>query len=156
MNKSGNIFEIITGTLVLLCAVIFLTNSLSKSSSKTSSSNYLISAKFNNIDGVSSGSDVKISGVKVGLVKDIDIDNNSYQAILYLSINKDIKLPFDSSVKVASEGLLGSKYIAISPGSDEEYLIDGDEIEFTQSSVNLEELLGKFIFSSKNEDNKNE
>lgn len=148
MNKVNNYFEIIVGTFVLVCAAVFLFGSLNKSSVGTDINSYVVTAKFNNIDGIAPGSDVKISGVKVGTVKSQNLDPSDFQASLSLNISSNVKLPYDSSIKVSSEGLLGSKYLAISPGSQDEFLEDGDQIEFTQSSVNLEELLGKFIFSS--------
>lgn len=154
MTKTNNYFEIIVGTFVLLSAAFFLFTSLNSSSSNVSSG-YKLIAKFDNTDGVSSGSDVKISGVKVGTVESQSLDEETFRGVLTLNIANNIKLAADSSVKIASEGLLGSKYIAISPGGDEENLQDGEEIEFTQSSVNLEDLLGKFIYSS-NSKNDNE
>ena len=65
-----------------------------------------------------------------------------------MNIDSSIQIPIDSSIKIVSEGLLGSKYLLINPGADEEYIKNGNEIEYTQSSVNFEELLGKFIFNS--------
>lgn len=156
MNKANNYFEIIVGTFVLVCAIIFLFSSVGQTSIQSSSNNYVVTAKFNNIDGISLGSDVKISGVKIGSVLAQKLDKKTFQAVLELSIDSNIQLPYDSSVKVSSEGLLGSKYLSISPGAEEEYLQNGDEIEFTQSSVNLEDLLGKFIFNSKSEEKENE
>jgi len=156
MNKTNNYFEIIIGTFVLAAALIFLLGSFNKSSVAAQSDSYIVTAKFSNIDGISSGSDVKISGIKVGTVKSQNLDSNTFQASVSLDINSDIKLPYDSSIKVSSEGLLGSKYLSIAPGSQEELLENGDEIEFTQSSVNLEDLLGKFIFSSKDKEKKDE
>lgn len=153
MNKTNNYFEIIVGTFVLVSALVFLLGSFNKSSVSNESDSYIVTAKFNNIDGISPGSDVKISGVKVGTVESQKLDSTDYQASLSLTIRSDIKLPYDSSIKVASEGLLGSKYLSIAPGSQDEYLENGDPIEFTQSSVSLEDLLGKFIFNSKEEKN---
>lgn len=147
MTKNNNYFEIIVGTFVLLCAFFFFFSSFSKSKIN-SSNNYSLIAKFENADGVAIGTDIKISGVKIGSVIDQSLDSQTFRAQLNLSISKDVILSSDSSAKIASEGLLGSKYIAITPGGDEENLKNGDEIQFTQSSVNLEELLGKFIFSS--------
>ena len=69
-------------------------------------------------------------------------------SLLYFELDKNVLIPADSSIKVASEGLLGSKYLAIAVGSDSEFLQTNQEISFTQSSVNFEELLGKFIFSN--------
>jgi phospholipid/cholesterol/gamma-HCH transport system substrate-binding protein len=146
MNKNNNYFEIIVGTFVLVCAIYFFVSSF-KSSKVASKSGYEILAKFENIDGISNGSDVKISGVKIGSVADQYLDEKDFRATLKISINKDVKLPADSSAKIASEGLLGSKYLSITPGGDIEEMKAGDEIMFTQSSVNLEDLLGKFIFN---------
>lgn len=146
MHKANNYFEIIVGTFVLFCAIFFFFSSF-KSAKVNSSGGYHLLAKFENIDGISNGSDVKISGVKIGTVESQFLNEKDFRATLNLNLNPNIKLPSDSSAKVASEGLLGSKYLAITPGSDEEILKEGDEISFTQSSVNLEDLLGKFIFN---------
>lgn len=154
MNKQNNYFEIIVGTFVLFTAIFFFFNSF-KNSKVSESEGYEIIAKFDNIDGLSQGSDVKISGVKIGTVADQYLDTKDYRATLKLLIKNDVKLSTDSSAKIASEGLLGSKYLAIEPGGDDEFIKTGEEIKFTQSSVNLEELLGKFIFSS-NSDKKDE
>jgi phospholipid/cholesterol/gamma-HCH transport system substrate-binding protein len=156
MNKSNNYFEIIVGSFVLLCAVFFFFSSL-KSAKLNSSGGYHLIAKFENIDGISGGSDVKISGVKIGTVESQFLDEKDFRATLKLNLDSSVKLPLDSSAKVSSEGLLGSKYLSITPGGDEENLKDGEEIRFTQSSVNFEDLLGKFIFSSNSKkDEKNE
>ena len=147
MNKNNNYFEIIIGTFVLFCAIFFLVTSF-KSSAISTTDGYLLIAKFDNSDGISNGSDIKISGVKIGTVEKQTLDVEEFRAILTLKIDNNIKLPIDTSIKVASEGLLGSKYLSITPGADDENLQTGEEISFTQSSVNLEDLLGKFIFSS--------
>ncbi len=155
MTKSNNYFEIIVGTFVLICALVFFFTSFNKSQSKTVSG-YRLIAKFDNADGVNNGSDVKISGVKIGTVENQFLDAESFKATLQINIPNHIKLPSDSSIKISSEGLLGSKYLSISPGGDDENLKDGDEIMFTQSSVNFEDLLGKFIFNStEKKDDKN-
>jgi phospholipid/cholesterol/gamma-HCH transport system substrate-binding protein len=151
MHKNNNYFEIIVGTFVLFCAIFFFTTSF-KNANVSASSGYELIAKFDNIDGIASGSDVKISGVKVGSVIDQFLDEKDFRATAKLVINSNIKIPSDSSAKVSSEGLLGSKYLAITPGGDEESLASGDEIQFTQSSVSFEELLGKFIFSNEKKD----
>lgn len=144
----NNLFEIIVGTFVLLIAVFFFVFSFSKSGISTSNT-YQVLAKFDNIDGIGAGSDVKISGVKIGAVESSSIDIDNYQAIVRININEDIKIPTDSSAKITSSGLLGGKYIAIEIGAEEENINSNGVILFTQSGVNLEELLGKFIFGSK-------
>lgn len=150
-SKNNNYFDFTIGTLVLLCALIFFYSSLNSSKIK-SSSGYQLFAKFDNANGISQGSDVKISGVKIGTVTNQEIDEKKFRAVLKFSIDNKIKLPIDSSAKIVSDGLLGSKYLEISPGSQDDMLNEGDEITFTQSSVNFEELLAKFMFSSKNKE----
>lgn len=153
MNKNNNYFEIIVGTFVLFCAAFFFFSSF-KNSRVSNAVGYNLIAKFDNIDGIENGSDVKISGVKVGTVVEQILDEQTFRAALKININNSVKLPSDSSAKIASEGLLGSKYLSINPGADEEILKDGDEISFTQSSVNFEDLLGKFIFGDKEKNEK--
>ena len=146
----NNLFEVIIGTFVLLCATYFFIFSFKQSNISTDDS-YKIIAEFEDIGDINNGSDVKISGVKIGTVDSQKLNPESYRAILTLNINKNVKLPTDSSAKIVSASLLGGKFIAIEPGADEEILQNGDMITFTQSSVNFEELLGKFMFSGKNE-----
>lgn len=153
MNKNNNYFEIIVGTFVLFCAIYFFATSF-KSAKVSSSGGYEVIAKFENIDGIVVGSDVKISGVKIGTVSEQFLDEKDFRATLKILINHNIKIPTDSSAKISSEGLLGSKYLSITPGGDDESLALGDEIQFTQSSVNFEDLLGKFIFSNEQKNDK--
>jgi len=149
MNKSHNYFDFLIGSLVLLGAIGFFFYSF-KNSKISTNEGYNIFAKFENADGISIGSDIKISGIKVGSIVEQSLDEKTFKANLKMNVLDNIKIPSDSSAKIVSEGLLGSKYISISLGGDEENLKDGQEILFTQSSVNFEELLGKFIFSGKN------
>lgn len=150
MNKSNNYFDFIVGTIVIILAILFLILSF-KNTKSSSFAGYEILAKFENADGINIGSDIKISGVKIGVVSSYSLDNKTFQAILKLNIDDNVKIPSDSSAKIVSEGLLGGKYIAITPGGSDENINSGDELSFTQSSVNFEELLGKFIFNSKND-----
>ncbi len=148
MNKTNNYFEIIVGTFVLVAAIWFFVSSAKNAKLTATASRYHIIAKFDNIDGISPGSDIKISGVKVGIVEDQFLDGQTFRAVLKMAIDDSVKLSLDSSAKIASEGLLGSKFLSLQPGSDENNLKNGDEIKFTQSSVSFEDLLGKFIYSS--------
>lgn len=148
INKNNNYFDFIIGTFVILCAGLFFLNSF-KSAKVSDSDGYFLIAKFDNINGISGGSDVKISGVKIGTVIDQFIDEKTFRATIKFSINDKIKLPSDSSAKIVSDGLLGSKFLEINPGSQEDLLNEGDELIFTQSSVNFEDLLARFMFSDK-------
>jgi len=148
MNKSHNYFDFLVGTIVLLFAIGFFTYSF-KSSKISSNSGYDILAKFDNADGITIGSDIKIAGIKIGSIIEQNLDEKTSKANLKMNISSTVKIPADSSAKIVSEGLLGAKYISISLGGDEEILQNGQEISFTQSSLNFEELHGKFIFSDK-------
>ena len=148
INKNNNYFDFIVGTFVILCAGLFFLSSF-KSSKVSNADGYFLIAKFDNINGISGGSDVKISGVKIGTVIDQFFDEKTFRATVKFSINDKIKLPSDSSAKIVSDGLLGSKFLEINPGSQDDLLNEGDELIFTQSSVNFEDLLARFMFSDK-------
>ena len=145
---SKNFVETIIGAIVILVAAWFIVVFASKTGNiSVASDNYDLIAKFENADGVSSGSAVKIGGVKIGVITKQNLDPKTYYAILTVSINNGIKIPKDSNAKIVSDGLLGAKYISIIPGGDEAMLSKGEEIKFTQSSVNLESLISKMIFN---------
>jgi len=147
-----NVFETVIGFIVLICAGAFLYFALKISNTQTIHG-YSIEAKFENVEGILPGSDVKIGGIKVGSVLRQKVDPETYEAKIVIEINKDIKIPTDSSIKVASSGLLGTKFIKLEPGADDTYLQEGDEIMFTQSTIDLEDLIGKFIFNGKKKNN---
>lgn len=141
-----NILETLMGAIVLLVAGGFLVFAY-KGSQMHVESGYTVSGRFSDISGIGLGSDVRVGGIKVGVVSDLALDHNSYEAVVSMQIGRSTKLPKDSSASVVSSGLLGEKYIQLTPGGEEDMLSDGGRIEFTQSAVNLEELIGKFMFS---------
>ena len=142
-----NIVETLLGAFVLVVAVVFFVYSTGKANVGSSGGGYNIKAQFSDIGSLNTGDDVKISGVKVGAVKAIDLDPVLYNADVTLSINDGVKLPYDTSARISSEGLLGGTYMALDIGGDPELMEEGDEIAITQSAQNLEQLLGQFIFS---------
>jgi phospholipid/cholesterol/gamma-HCH transport system substrate-binding protein len=148
INKNNNYFDFIIGTFVILCAGFFFLSSFN-STKINNSGGYFLLAKFDNVNGIAGGSDVKISGVKIGTVIEQFIDEKTFRATIKFTINDKIKLPSDSSAKIVSDGLLGSKFLEINPGSQDDLLNEGDELVFTQSSVNFEDLLARFMFSEK-------
>jgi phospholipid/cholesterol/gamma-HCH transport system substrate-binding protein len=145
MGRHG-VAETLTGALVLVIALTFLAYAVAHSG-RTAGAGYTLHARFDHIDGLAVGGDVRIAGVKVGTVTDERIDPKSFSAIVSLTVRDDIQLPKDSAALIVSESLLGGKYISLSPGGDETDLKPGQTITVTQSSVSLEDLLGKFIFS---------
>jgi phospholipid/cholesterol/gamma-HCH transport system substrate-binding protein len=139
--------EILTGAAVLLAAAGFLGFAMAHSG-RTTSAGYKLHASFDHIDGLNPGADVRIAGVKVGNVLDMRVDPKSFLAEVTLSVSDNIHLPKDSAAEITSESLLGGKYLNLSPGGDAQEIPPGGTITITQSSVSLEQLLGKFIFSA--------
>jgi phospholipid/cholesterol/gamma-HCH transport system substrate-binding protein len=141
------IAEVLTGAVVLITAVGFMGFAVAHSGRSAGGPSYELKASFDHIDGLNEGADVRIAGVKVGSVSAERIDPTSYQAVVTMSISGGIQIPKDTSAEVVSESLLGGKYLNLSPGGDTVMLNPGAAITITQSSVSLEQLLGKFIFS---------
>ncbi|MBO0711788.1 MAG: outer membrane lipid asymmetry maintenance protein MlaD [Acetobacteraceae bacterium] len=142
-----NIGEILAGAAVLVIAAGFLAYAVAHSG-RTSVSGYQLHASFDHIDGLGVGSDVRIAGVKVGSVLDTRIDPKTFLANVTLTVADAIRLPKDSSAQITSESLLGGKYLELQPGGEATMLQPGATITITQSSVSIEQLLGKFIFSA--------
>lgn len=140
--------ETIVGSIVLILCIffVFIVYKNGSLDAYDNSNNYVLNASFERIDGIALGSSVMISGINVGKVVGQNLDTSSYNAILKLSIHGDIKLPVDTSAEIVSNGLLGDKYIALIPGADSESLKDGDYVEFTQSSISIENLISKMVF----------
>jgi phospholipid/cholesterol/gamma-HCH transport system substrate-binding protein len=141
-----NIGDLIAGAVVLAVAVGFLGYAVANTGHVTGGG-YTLNARFDHIDGLAEGSDVRIAGVKVGAVSSERIDPKTFQAVVAFSVADDIRLPKDSSVAITSDGLLGGKYMDVAPGGDTSLIPPGGTVTITQSSISLEQLLGKFIFS---------
>lgn len=148
--RGRSLAEIAAGAVVLIVAAAFLGYALlhsGRAGTVMSGPAQTFRARFDRIDGIAPGSDVRIAGVKVGSVVDSRIDPQTFLAVLTLRVDGTLRLPEDTSAEVTSDGLLGGKHIALVPGGSERLLRDGGEITITQSSVSLEALLGRFIFS---------
>jgi phospholipid/cholesterol/gamma-HCH transport system substrate-binding protein len=150
-----NILETLMGAVVLIVAGAFLAFAYEGSQMKVEEG-YIVSGHFSNVSGISLGSDVRIGGIKVGVVSNLALDPKTYDAIVSMQIRRDTKLPKDSSAAVVSSGLLGDKYIQLTPGGDDQMMAGGGKIEFTQSAINLEEMIGKFMFSGGGVDKKDD
>jgi len=145
-----NFLETIMGAVVLVVAGFFVVTAYSSSGIKNIEG-YQVVASFEKVDGIAIGSDVRIGGIKIGTVVEQNLDPQTYKANLTMNISKRIKLPMDTTAEIVSESLLGGKYINLAPGADEAMLKAGDKIEYTQSSINLEQLIGKYAFGSAEE-----
>ena len=107
---------------------------------------YSVSAKFGSVSGLKSGAIVEIAGVQVGKVTDISFDPKDYEAQVVMAINQGVVLQDDSIASVRTAGIIGDRYIDISPGGSNELIGDGGSIYETESAINLEELVSKYIF----------
>lgn len=148
-----NVVEVVVGAVVLSVAVGFVFFAY-KTGKIDTTNGYTLTAKFDRVDGLNVGSDVRVSGLKVGNVTALNIDPQTYQAVASLTIDEKIKIPSDSAAEIISDGLLGSKFIGIVPGGEDQILKDKDEITYTQSSVSIESLIGKFMFNGEDKKKK--
>jgi len=139
--------ETLIGAVVIAVAVLFLVFAYSSSGVGPISGGYEVTARFDRANGVNVGTDVRLSGIKVGTVDRLTLDPKSYNAVLTLALDKAVKLPDDSSVRITSDGLLGNQYLSIEPGASNQMIKSGGQIENTQGSIDLIGLLGKTVFS---------
>ncbi len=149
-----SVVETLIGAAVLLVAALFLVYAFRNVDAGTPQG-YELFAKFDRIDGLKKGSDVTISGIKVGTVVDWTLDPKTFQAVVRLSVDSRYKLPRDTSAKLVSESLLGGLSLSLEPGGDDKDLAAGGEITKTQGSVNLLDLIGQAIFSGTKSGDKN-
>ena len=146
---SRRVSEILTGFVVIVVAAAFLGFAVTRAKA-VDNGGYLLHAQFGHIGALGVGQAVKIGGVSVGHVTTTELDPQTYAAVVTFSINDGIKIPKDSSAAIVSASLLGGDYLSISPGGSGTMLKPGQAIEVTQSAINVESLLGKFIFSAAN------
>ena len=143
---SRNVIETLMGAVVLFAAAIFLVFAYS-SANVGAVQGYNISARFDQIDGLGAGSDVTISGVRVGSVVATSIDANTFEAVVEMSIDPSIRLDEFTSATIASAGLLGGRFVSLEPGGGDVMIEAGGQIDFTQSTPGFEQLLGQVIYN---------
>ena len=131
-----NIIETVMGGVVLLVALFFVVFAFTSAGSGTVSG-YEVTARFDNAAGLTPGTDVRLSGVKVGSVIEQKLDLESFSAVVVMTVQSDLKLPTDTSARVLPDGLLGSNFIELQPGGDLENIADGGAIEYTQGAINI-------------------
>jgi len=146
-----NLIETVMGAVVIVVAIGFLIMAF-QSTSTGGPSGYEVTVEFTDVTGISVGSDVRMAGVKVGTVTRQELDPETFLAVVTLSIDEEIQLPEDSSARILLNGLLGGSFVGLEPGGAEESIPPGGAIEYAQGSVNLMDLLGRFIFSAGEEE----
>lgn len=142
-----NPLEMMLGAVVIVAALFFSILVFNISDGR-SVEGYELIARFDSVDGLSEGSDVRLAGIKIGKVMSQSLDTETYLAIIKIVIDEQIKIPKDSVIQVVSESLLGGRYMSIIPGADESMLMPGEEIRYTQSAVNIETLITRFAGGS--------
>ncbi|MBT2969011.1 MAG: outer membrane lipid asymmetry maintenance protein MlaD [gamma proteobacterium symbiont of Ctena orbiculata] len=152
MNTRG--LEVSVGAFMAagLIALFFLAMQVSNLASITASEGYEVTARFDNIGGLKVRSPVSMAGVRIGRVVNIGYDQQSYEAVVTMSIDPAYnQIPDDSIAKIYTSGLLGEQYIGLDPGGSLENLQQGSEVMLTQSALVLEEIVGQFLFSKAEE-----
>ena len=143
MNKKP--IETIMGLVVLIVAGLFLLFAY-KVSDLQVVKGYEIKAEFVKVGGLSVGSDVQLNGIKIGTVVSQRLNTETYNAEVLLSISPDVKLPKDSEISIAADGLLGDKFVKVTPGKSSELFENGDTATNVKSFKTLEDLVGEIIF----------
>ena len=143
-----NTTEIVVGGLVLAVAMGFLVCASQVIGMHSSAGSYPLTASFRSLEGVRVGTDVRLAGVKIGSVKSVDLNTETFRADTVISVKDGIKIPDDSAITIASEGLLGGNFVEIVPGGSPFMFDPSSEIEDTQSAVSLVSLLLKFVSGS--------
>src|SRR5713226_8220930 len=143
----GNVIETVMGAVVLVVAALFLLFAY-KTSQLRALTGYPLTAEFEKVDGIRQGSDVRISGIKIGSIVAEELDPKTFLATVRMSIDPAITLPDDTVAEIVSAGLLGDKYLSLVPGGSDKVIAPGGKIKYTQSSVSLEHMIGQMIFSA--------
>ncbi len=149
MSQSKTSLELAVGAFVLICllCVGYLTIKLGKME-LVGGDAYEVSAKFTSVSGLRPGSAVEMSGVPIGRVRSITLDTGDMRAVVVLSINNAIQLSDDSIASIKTSGLIGDKYVGVSPGGSGEYVKPGGRLLETESAVDIESLISKYAFGN--------
>jgi phospholipid/cholesterol/gamma-HCH transport system substrate-binding protein len=142
----SNAIETIIGGAVIVIAAAFFTYVYKTADLRAGTGGYSLTARFESVDGITTGTDVRMAGIKIGTVTRQELDTDTYEAVLTISVDSTVKLPIDSSAKITSDGLLGDRYVSLDPGGDPTLLADGGVIDYTQSALDLFGLIGNFLF----------
>lgn len=140
-----NPLETIMGAVVLVIAALFLTFAW-RTADLGAVVGYPVEAHFSKVGGLTVGSDVRVSGIKVGTVTRQYLDPVTFQAVVHMSLLNDLSLPTDTVATIASDGFLGGKYVKLEPGQAAERLAAGDRIRNTRNYQSVEDMVGEIIF----------
>jgi len=130
-----------------LAGLLFLALKVGNLASFSTAQTYQVDAKFANIGGLKIRAPIKSAGVVVGRVSDVRFDNESYEAIVRMTLDSAYQFPRDTTAKILTSGLLGEQYVGLEAGGDGVMLKNGDRLRLTQSAVVLENLISQFLFN---------
>ena len=139
-----------TGLFVFMgvLALFFLTTRVTSFDSYSGEEGYTLTARFDQVGSLKVRAPVSVAGVTIGRVSDIEFDDERLEAVVTMRIDSRYdQIPDDSDASVLTAGLLGGQYIGLGPGGSPDFFADGDEVEFTQSALVLEQLISKYLFS---------
>jgi phospholipid/cholesterol/gamma-HCH transport system substrate-binding protein len=148
MTQPRRSFQVGTGLFILLgfAALAYLATQTTSVANYSEGDSYTLKARFSNIGQLKLRAPIKLAGVRIGSVKSIALDEKTLDAVVMLSIDKRYhELPDDSAAAIFTSGLLGDQYVGIQPGGSPDMFKEGDEVVLTQSSMQLEDLIGKFL-----------
>ncbi|MBK8210691.1 MAG: outer membrane lipid asymmetry maintenance protein MlaD [Rhodospirillales bacterium] len=140
-----NLIETVMGAVVLLVAGLFLWVAYTTAHVRAPAG-YAVTAIFGRAGGITVGSDVRISGIKIGAVTDRHLDTKSFDALVTMTIAQDVALPEDTIASIASEGPLGGRYVRLEPGNAATPIPAGGRIRETRGFRSLEDQVGEIIF----------
>jgi len=139
--------EISVGLFVMLgLAALFYMAVTIGGAGMASASEQTLVARFDSSSGLKSGAFVEIAGVRIGKVTDISLDDENFEAVVLMRLPKNIEIPDDSVASIRTAGIIGDRFIKISPGGSDLGLEDGEEIIETESAISIEELVSKYMF----------
>lgn len=143
--------EIASGIFLFLgvAALVWLALRATDYGQEIGDETYTISARFSNIGDLRDRAPVKIGGVTVGLVRDVELDPVTFEAVVHMDIaSRFDEIPTDTGASVLTSGVLGDRYVGLEPGGAPDYLAEGDELFVTQSAMVLEQVIGKYLFNT--------
>jgi phospholipid/cholesterol/gamma-HCH transport system substrate-binding protein len=148
MTQPRRSYQIGTGLFIVLgfAALAYLATQTTSVANFSQGDSYLLKARFGNVGQLKLRAPVKIAGVRIGSVDSIQLDGDKLDAVVRISVDKRYtSIPDDSAAAIFTSGLLGDQYVGIQPGGSTDMMKDGDEFVLTQSSMQLEDLIGKFL-----------
>lgn len=142
-----SLVETVVGAVVIVIAALFFYYVYQTSGESKASSGYRVLAEFDNVGAIDVGTDVRLAGIKVGTVEAQELNPETYQARVTMSLDPAIRLADDSSAKITNEGLLGGAFIALEPGGGETKIENGGEISNTQGAIDIWKLVSDSMFN---------